>query len=301
MIKNKIKKILFASFSALALFTSCEDESKNPQDIQLDDDNTAPFVRLIPETSIFDISMINDASYIGTLSAPADNVSSWTVGVYRISSGVSSDTITLKTITDFPADLEITTTEISDALDINISDFLAGDNIQFVASSVGDNGKELTYDDLSGTLKGQPEQHQAFNFGLFVGCPETEEPIDIVPGDWVINMTDAYGDGWQPGNADGGGPGITVTLSDGTVFEIGLCTPYEDPGYDCTDELSSGTATITIPDGLTDADWEWTFNGDHWGEMGYEIFTPNGNLVGVRGPAAQPEPNVIDDLLLCAQ
>lgn len=91
-------------------------------------------------------------------------------------------------------------------------------------------------------------------------------------------MQDAFGDGWQPTTADGGGPGLVVTLSDGTVYEIGLCTPYEDPGYACTVGLSEGTATFSVPAGLTEAA-DFNFRGDFWGEMSFQIITPNGNTV----------------------
>ncbi|MEY8782053.1 hypothetical protein AB9K32_16585 [Allomuricauda sp. XS_ASV26] len=116
------------------------------------------------------------------------------------------------------------------------------------------------------------------------------------PGVWTINMEDSYGDGWQTTTANGG-PGITVTLSDGTVFEVGLCTPYEDNNYDCTNEGSSGSTTITIPEGIESA--EWNFPGDNWGEISFSIVAPNGNIVasGATG-ATEAGPIEID---FCAQ
>ncbi len=101
------------------------------------------------------------------------------------------------------------------------------------------------------------------------------------PGVWTINMGDSYGDGWQTTTGNGG-PGLTVTLSDGTVFEVGLCTPYEANNYDCTDEPSSGSTTITIPEGIESA--EWFFPGDNWGEISFSIVAPNGNTVAEVGP-----------------
>lgn len=124
---------------------------------------------------------------------------------------------------------------------------------------------------------------QTLSISLFRECPSAP-----TPGVWTIYMEDSYGDGWQTTTANGG-PGITVTLSDGTVFEVGLCTPYEANGYDCTGELSSGSTTIEIPEGIESADWY--FPGDNWGEISYTIVAPNGNTVasaatgeGVAGP-----------------
>lgn len=118
------------------------------------------------------------------------------------------------------------------------------------------------------------------------------------PGIWTINMEDSYGDGWQTTTGDGG-PGITVTLSNGTVFEVGLCTPYEASDFECTGfnnpydsgvrDWTSGTATIEIPEGIESA--EWYFPGDNWEEISFTIVAPNGNTVasvatgeGVAGP-----------------
>ena len=108
---------------------------------------------------------------------------------------------------------------------------------------------------------------------LFRACP-------VMAGDWIVNMQDSYGDGWQTTSGNGG-PGITVTLDTGEVFEVGLCTPYEENTYDCIDELSSGSATITIPDGINDA--EWFFPGDNWGEISFQIINPNGTEVANYG------------------
>jgi hypothetical protein len=109
---------------------------------------------------------------------------------------------------------------------------------------------------------------------LFRECP-------ILGGDWVIEMSDSFGDGWQTTGPDGG-PGLSITLSTGEVFEVGLCTPYEANTYVCTDEPSFGTATVTFPDGVESA--EWFFPGDNWGEISFAIYSPDGNLVAEYGP-----------------
>ena len=96
-----------------------------------------------------------------------------------------------------------------------------------------------------------------------------------------------YGDGWQTDDASGGS-GITITLDDGTVFEVGLCSPYGGAagtflgGLDCTPNTgSSGTAIVTIPAGTQSA--TWFFPGDQYGEIEFEIVTPAGNTVASIG------------------
>jgi len=128
------------------------------------------------------------------------------------------------------------------------------------------------------------------NLSLFRECPPAP-----TPGDWIVNMQDSYGDGWQTTTANGG-PGITVTLNTGEVFEVGLCTPYEANTYVCTPELSSGSATITMPSGVETADW--FFPGDNWGEISFQIIAPSGNTVASYGAGSPAGPIVID---FCAQ
>jgi len=105
----------------------------------------------------------------------------------------------------------------------------------------------------------------------------------ITPGTWTVNMADSYNDGWQT-TVSGGGPGLQVVLSDGTVFaEVGLCSPYSAGSpYDCTAETGEGTTTIEVPAGLGIVDWY--FPGDFWTEISFEIISPSGNVVGTYGP-----------------
>ncbi len=133
-------------------------------------------------------------------------------------------------------------------------------------------------------------QNATLSVSLFRQCPS--EPT---PGIWTITMEDGYEDGWQT-TTDAGGPGLTCTLSTGEVFEFGLCTPYEEPSYDCTAEFGAGTATFTMPEGVESA--EWFFPGDFWGEITFSIIAPNGNVVAAYGPGSPAGPVEID---FCAQ
>ncbi len=118
-----------------------------------------------------------------------------------------------------------------------------------------------------------------FVYNATVVCP----PVPPTAGTWTINMQDSYGDGWQTENANGGG-GLTLTLNDGTVFEVGLCSPYLGSDFTCTPGVSSGTATIQVPAdaGIS----EWFFPGDFYGEISFQIITPNGNTVADIAPGA---------------
>jgi len=116
-----------------------------------------------------------------------------------------------------------------------------------------------------------------------------------VPGDYTIDMHDSFGDGWQT-NGGNGGNGITVTLTDAagaeTVVEFGMCTPYGDGSFldtgDCSGTparsgFNDASAVVTVPVGTTTA--IWNNPGDNWGEISFEIYAPNGDLLLAVGVA----------------
>lgn len=104
-----------------------------------------------------------------------------------------------------------------------------------------------------------------YQYKSLIVCPPA-------PGDWIIDMVDTYGDGWQTPT----GLGITFELGDGTVFEVGLCSAYGGrPG--CTDDYWSGTAVVTIPEGTSSM--VVNFPGDTYGEIEAVITSPTGNVV----------------------
>ncbi|RNC89275.1 MAG: hypothetical protein ED555_07175 [Allomuricauda sp.] len=167
----------------------------------------------------------------------------------------------------------ITLPELISVLPIADSDVDGSDQFTVRFEIVMADGRRYSAADNSGTLTGSYFS-SPFAYAAVVVCP----PKPPTAGTWTVEMQDSYGDGWQPTTSGGGGPGLVVTLSDGTVYEIGLCTPYEAPGYDCTDGASAGTATFDVPAGLTEAA-VFDFRGDFWGEMSFQLITPNGNTV----------------------
>lgn len=186
----------------------------------------------------------------------------------------------------------ITLPEMLSALALPDADVDGSDVFSIRFELVLTDGRTFSNDDNSGTITGSYFS-SPFLYSATVVCP----PKPPTPGVWLVNMTDSFGDGWQTDDGSGGS-GITVTLNDGTVLEVGLCSPYggaagtflESGNGLCTEnDGSSGTGTITIPAGTESADW--FFPGDAYGEIGFEIVTPNGNVVGgytsvVAGPIA---------------
>ncbi len=181
-----------------------------------------------------------------------------------------------------------TATEMQAALGIAGDEIFGGDAFTIRFEIVRTDGEVYSAADNSGTITGSyfssPFEYEA---SLVCGPKPTQA------GTWTVDMQDSFGDGWQSTTGDGGGPGIIITLSDGTVYEIGLCTPYEDPGYACTDGVEEGTATFDVPAGQTAAALI-DFQGDFWGEISFQIFTPEGNLVADIGTGTAAGPIEID-------
>ena len=177
---------------------------------------------------------------------------------------------------------QITLGALLSATGVPESDIDGSDQFRVRFELVLTDGRRFSFDQNSGTLTGSYFS-SPFLYSATIVCP----PKAPTAGVWSINMIDTYGDGWQT-DAGSGGSGITVTLDDGTVLEVGLCSPYggaagtfleSGAGTGCTENNGSeGTGTITIPAGTLTADW--FFPGDQYGEIDFEIVTPNGNVVG---------------------
>ena len=159
------------------------------------------------------------------------------------------------------------------------SDIDGSDQFRVRFEIVMTDGRKFSLAQNSGTLTGSYFS-SPWLYAATIVCP----PKAPTAGVWTVNMTDSYGDGWQT-DTGGGGSGITVTLDNGTVLEVGMCSPYGSAAgtflgsADCApNDGSTGVGTITIPEGTLTADW--FFPGDAYGEIGFEIVTPNGNVVG---------------------
>ena len=128
------------------------------------------------------------------------------------------------------------------------------------------------------------------------------------PGDYVVDMQDSYGDGWQTDEGNGGsGLKAILTLADGSesIVEVAMCSPYggsnigtfTDPTLGgCTGPASTSfyaaTAYVEIPEGTQSADWY--FPGDRYGEISFQIYGPDNNLIfnGEQGATGAGQINV---------
>ena len=169
------KKILYGLLSVFLIINSCRDEDTlvlNPDEIP-----HGIMVCLEEITSpVLDITDLDNSAFEATLSVPSDNVDTYVVMAQRIST-TTSDWVEVKRITDFPKtyDLSITAAEIVAGLGIELADLLPGDEIDFSAYAIGDDGQTASWDNLDQDAGTNPGQKQGFRYVTYVSCPFNAE------------------------------------------------------------------------------------------------------------------------------
>jgi hypothetical protein len=171
--------------------------------------------------------------------------------------------------------------EASTAMGLNSDQYAPGDLYVFEVRLNLTDGRTYGAADAAGIITGG-YWASPYKYNAALVC----SPI---PGDYTIDMHDSYGDGWQT-NGGNGGDGIQVTLTDAdgneTIVEFGMCTPYGDGSFldsaDCsgvaaTSGFTDASAIVTVPAGTATA--IWNNPGDQYGEISFEVYAPNGDLL----------------------
>lgn len=262
--------------AVLGLFiASCEDDEKN----LLNDFEIGGFVRFAEPFPVFvdvnDLSEIPNIAIVTTLETPDNNVVSYTMEVSGEIAGVQYGPAPFGTeITTFPTEFTITAVAIASALEIDIDIIGFGDTFTFKGTAVNDKGivyssTRMSYDSSTQTISGSNSSadlldedgyRNALEFGFAIPCPpETGE----LAGDWIINFTDLYGDGWD-------GAFITVSID-------GVATNYT------LQSGAAGTEIVTVPEGTQRLVFSYT-PGSWEEEHVYTVETPSGNIIGPIGP-----------------
>ena len=127
-------------------------------------------------------------------------------------------------------------------------------------------GREFSASSASGSLQGSYFA-SPFLYNSAILCTPK-------PGDYVVDMQDSYGDGWQ-------GDGIKVTFDggprSGEVVYIDMLSSYSGGPGCCS--WTDSTETLNVPEGTEGFAWEYT--GDSYpGEVSFQIYAPDGSLLG---------------------
>lgn len=153
--------------------------------------------------------------------------------------------------------------EISNALGVAPENYTGGDNFTVRFELHLTDGRRFSSDNVGATVSGGSFFRSPFLYTVNVNCV----PLNPVPGDYVIEFTDTYGDGWD-------GAFITVTID-------GVSTDYT---------LASGSESsemFTVPPGTQSLVIIYTpgaFEGEHI----YSITAPGGAVAASDGPGPLP-------------
>ena len=173
------------------------------------------------------------------------------------------------------------------AMGLTSADYSPGDVIVVKLEVVLTDGRVFGPDSAAGIITGGFFS-SPFQYNALLTCSPA-------PGDYVVEMQDSYGDGWQsPG-------GIEVNI-DGTIVNATLCNAWGDLVSGCVNDTGDltnnygGAATITIPAGTESA--TWTYTGDSYpGEVTFQVYGPDGSLVYDSG--SDPGPGLLP-IAVCA-
>ena len=186
------------------------------------------------------------------------------------------------------ADIAMTFGAAVSAMGLTSADYNPGDVIVVKLEVVLTDGRVYGADSAAGIITGGFFS-SPFQYNALLTCSPA-------PGDYVVEMQDSYGDGWQsPG-------GIEVDI-DGTIVYATLCNAWGDLVNGCVNDTGNltdnfgGTTTVTIPAGTASA--TWTYLGDSYpGEVTFQVYGPDGTMVYDSG--ADPGPGLLP-IAVCAE
>ncbi|MGB7394917.1 MAG: hypothetical protein WA913_11030 [Pricia sp.] len=146
------------------------------------------------------------------------------------------------------------------ALDLDIDQIAGGDSFDLRFILFLSDGRSFSSGNANSTVLGGSFFRSPFNYGIGINCV----PTSPVSGDYVLNITDTYGDGWD-------GAFFTANIDgDSTNYTI------ESGG--------SGSFTITVPEGTTELEFLYT-SGNFEAEHVYELIAPTGETAAADGPS----------------
>ena len=186
------------------------------------------------------------------------------------------------------ADVAANWGDIKAALNFTGGEYSPGDLLTFKAYLHLNDGRVFGPDSAAGIITGGFFS-SPFQYNALLTCSPA-------PGDYVVEMQDSYGDGWQsPG-------GIEVNI-DGTIVYATLCNAWGDLVDGCVNDSGNltdnygGTTTVTIPAGTASA--TWTYMGDSYpGEVTFQVYGPDGSMVYDSG--SDPGPGLLP-IAVCAE
>ena len=152
-----------------------------------------------------------------------------------------------------------------DALNMQSTDYVGGDYFPIRLELVLTDGRTFSAESSSSSLQGS-YWSSPFVYESQILC----NPDTPITGDYLVNMQDSWGDGWN-------GAALKVTID-------GVATDYT------IDSGSSSSHTINVPIGSSTLTWEFV-SGAWDSEITFQIIGPNsGDVIGDFGPSPAEGP-----------
>ena len=280
---RNIFKFLFASLFVVTF--SCVD-SENTIDTVLDYE-TGAILRTISVNN----AVMNSSDPMSTFSVTveeqdeADGALFQQVNVYCMLKDLTdgNDSTDFMLVTSIPAsdfatgpvglprgDVVMTFGDAAAAMGVGPSQYSPGDVFVVGLEVVLTDGRSFDWTSAAGIITGGFFS-SPFKYNALLTCSP-------MPGDYTVFMIDSYGDGWQTTSGGDGGQGLEINM-DGVITSVAMCSMWGTYDFTCTvpnAAYTEATAVVTIPAGTESA--LWTFPGDYYGEIGFEITGPNGQV-----------------------
>jgi hypothetical protein len=280
---KNISRLLIILLSASFILSSCEDE-----DVLNLPDFTVPVILLSDNTSgviiISDVGTPAEATFNFTLDAENFDGSSDGHKFYVGRSGTTSTLIDVTLIATFsgggtgeivtiqgselPSSQNITLAQLASAVGVPISDMGGGDSfvITYEYRIDSNNSGNILLVTTPGNdyCGGSTNEGEFCTMRVDIVCQLAEVVTDPFPGDYVVDMVDSYGDGWN-------GATIEATL-DGAVTVLTV------------EGGTGGPVNFNVPAGSSSLGFVFT-SGDWDSEITWEISDPAGNSMATGGPS----------------
>ena len=293
MMKNNYKIFTALAFTSL-LFLACDDGDAIPDEILTTTTNGA-VLRTINVVSnelpigssdgFFGVDLEIQSRDNGSLVDAVEVFATFLDNTPDNGVGATSDEVMVETISSSEFTIgraslpqlsyTISLPELLSATGLTEPEIDGGDQFQVRFELVLSDGRRFSVADNTNTLTGAFFS-SPFIYNSTVVCP----PFPPEAGEWTIDMTDAFGDGWN-------GASLTITVD-------GIEMMFDVSG----DEATASTETLTVPTGTQVI--SVIFNsGAFDGEVGYTITASNGTIVAEKEAYGDAVPVATELLNYC--